>query len=93
MEPFHAHTERREAPPICRKGGVYRAATQEELDAAYQASFPDGPAPIATFRLGEPGDMARAKALLGPLAFDNHRRSDGSFDWASFFAVIARDSE
>lgn len=53
------------AAPTCPKGGVYREATEEELDAAYKAEFGEGPPqPIATFDLNNPADMERAKAAL-----------------------------
>jgi hypothetical protein len=60
MQPFSDHISRREARPICRSGGVYREATEEELDAGYKAAFPDGPKPIATFRADCPVDLERA---------------------------------
>lgn len=67
MEPYRAHRPRMSAPPTCPKGGVYREATEEELDAAYRAKFGDGPPePIATFNLNNPADMERAKSALSP---------------------------
>jgi hypothetical protein len=68
MEPHSRHRLRMEAAPTCPSGGVYREATEEELDAGYRAAFPDGPKPIATFRLNNPEDVERAKAVLSPEA-------------------------
>lgn len=39
---------------------------REAFDAAYSAAFPEGPKPIATFRLDSPADMERAKDVLAP---------------------------
>lgn len=66
MEPYNAHHARREATSLCPGGrGVYREATEEELDAGYKAAFGDGPPqPIATFKRDDPADMARLKRLL-----------------------------
>src|SRR3546814_9320215 len=71
MEPYSAHIKRREAAPVCRKGGIYREATENELAKGYAEAFPEGPKPIATFRLDNPADVERAKAILGPDAL-NH---------------------
>lgn len=62
------HMPRREAAPICRKGGVYRPGTEEELDAFYRAEFPNGVEPIATIHFDNPDEMARARAALNPEA-------------------------
>lgn len=60
------------ATPTCPTGGVYREATEQELEAAYRAEFGDGPPqPIATFDLTKPEDVARAKAVLSPEALSN----------------------
>jgi len=69
MEPYRAHRPRMSAPPICPdQKGIYREATEEELEAAYNEVFPNGPEPLATFRVGSEEDMARAKAALSPEA-------------------------
>jgi hypothetical protein len=37
------HRPRMSAPPLCPSGrGIYREATEEELNSAYNAAFPDG---------------------------------------------------
>lgn len=41
---------------------------REAFDSAYNAAFPDGPKPIATFRLDDPADIERARAVLSPEA-------------------------
>lgn len=66
MEPYHSHRPRMAGEPTCPKGGtVYRAATEEELDEAYKATFGDGPIePIATFHKDNPEDMERLKQFL-----------------------------
>lgn len=64
MEPYRAHRPRMSAAPTCPSGGVYREATEEELDAGYKAAFPDGPQPIATFKRDDPADMERLKHFL-----------------------------
>lgn len=38
------------------------------FDAAYNAAFPEGLQPIATFRLDNPDDVRRAKEVLSPEA-------------------------
>tara|TARA_R110000868_G_scaffold118062_9_gene313343 strand:- start:3391 stop:3711 length:321 start_codon:yes stop_codon:yes gene_type:complete len=70
--PHREHTPRREAKPICRAGGIYRPATEEELDRFYQEAFPEGLKPIATIRFDNPEEMARAKAALSPEALTQH---------------------
>lgn len=71
MEPYRWHRPRMSAAPICPNGkGVYREATEEELSAAYNEAFPDGPKPIATFNLNNPDDVERAKAALSPEALN-----------------------
>jgi hypothetical protein len=44
-------------------GCVYCEA---EADKAYKREFPNGPEPIATFKLDNPEDMERMKAMLSP---------------------------
>lgn len=69
LRPYREHRPRMAAAPTCLKGGVYREATEEELEAAYRAEFGDGPPrPIATFDLNNPEDVERAKAALSPEA-------------------------
>src|SRR3546814_5186491 len=76
MEPYSAHIKRREAAPVCRKGGIYREATENELAKGYAEAFPEGPKPIATFRLDNPADVERAKAILGPDARSEEHTSE-----------------
>ena len=67
MLSLHAHHKRQSAPPCCPKGGVYREATEEELEAGYREAFPDGmPGPIATFHKDSPEDVERFKSIFGP---------------------------
>ena len=47
-------------------------ACEGEAAKAYKAAFPDGPKPIATFKLDDPADMERARQLLGPEAMAKH---------------------
>jgi hypothetical protein len=47
-------------------GGGTCSRCRTAFDAAYAAAFPNGPQPIATFRLDSPEDMARAKAMFSP---------------------------
>jgi len=70
MRPFNVHRKRMSAPPICGNGGVYREATEDELEAGYREAFPDGPKPIATFRADNPVDVERAKSVLSPEALN-----------------------
>lgn len=91
MEPFSAHRHRIAAAPICQRGGVYREATPEELDAGYAAAFPEGPKPIATFRLDSPEDVARAKAALSPEALTKFFGPGGG-GMAAFQAAITASS-
>lgn len=48
---------------------------RDRFDAAYAAAFPNGPQPIATFRLDDPASVEKARAILGP---DNLTRVFGS---------------
>lgn len=67
------HIKRREAAPLCPNGrGIFRTATEAELEAGYREAFPDGPQPVATFRADNPADMERAKALLSPEALNRY---------------------
>lgn len=43
-----------------------------EADRAYKAAFPEGPKPVATFKLNDPAQLAEAKELLGPDAMRKH---------------------
>ena len=57
------------------------------FDAAYQAAFPDGLKPVATFRLDNPDDVERAKAVLSPEAL-NGFFGPGGGGMGSFVAAI-----
>ena len=37
------------------------AICRQRFDAAYEAAFPEGPKPIATFKLDDPADMAKLR--------------------------------
>lgn len=88
MEPHHLHHRRMEAAPACPNGkGSYREATEAELDAGYRAAFPDGPKPVATFRLDNPADIERAKAALSPEAL-NRFFGPGGTGMAGFMAAV-----
>ncbi|MBA4306443.1 MAG: hypothetical protein C0429_06860 [Sphingopyxis sp.] len=69
-----------EASALCPDGkGVYREATDEELEAAYRAEFGDGPpVPIATFHIDKPEDVARLKAALNPFNLSRCFGPDGA---------------
>ena len=69
---YVTHIPRREASPICRKGGVYRPATDAELAAFYKEAFPEGPVPMATIRFDDAEGMARLKAALSAEALSQH---------------------
>lgn len=47
-------------------GGKGCLQCEAQADADYRRAFPDGPVPIATFRLDSPEDMERARAQFGP---------------------------
>ncbi|GJD92871.1 hypothetical protein [Methylobacterium iners] len=47
-------------------------ACEGEAEKAYRAAFPDGPKPLATFRLDDPADLERARRLIGPEAIEKH---------------------
>lgn len=68
MKPEHMHVKRQAAPALCPDyKGVYREATEDQLEAAYNAAFPDGmPEPIDTFQLDNPDDMERMAKLFKP---------------------------
>ena len=46
-------------------GGKGCLCCEGEADKAYKCACPDGPKPIATFRLDVPGDVERARSVLG----------------------------
>ncbi len=46
------------------------AACSKTFGTAYAEAFPEGPKPIATFRLDDPAEVARAKAVLSPEALN-----------------------
>jgi hypothetical protein len=66
-------------------------ACLDAFEASYRRAFPDGPKPIATFRLDNPDDVARAKALLSPEAL-NGFFGPGGGGMAAFDAAL-RDSD
>jgi hypothetical protein len=43
---------------------------ENEADQAYAREFPEGPKPIATFRLDSPADMERMKSIFGAEALE-----------------------
>ncbi|HUS89284.1 MAG TPA: hypothetical protein VMW91_07970 [Desulfosporosinus sp.] len=57
------------------KRGIYRdcrfceglgcLACHGEAEKAYKKAFPNGPEPIATFKLNNPTDMERARKIIG----------------------------
>jgi hypothetical protein len=68
-----AHIKRREAAPVCPNGrGIFRPATDAELEAGYREAFPEGPKPIATFHADNASDLERAKSLLSPEALNRY---------------------
>lgn len=38
---------------------------RERFDAAYNAAFPEGPKPIATFRADDPADVEKFRSIFG----------------------------
>ena len=50
----------------CRGGGCLQC--EAEAAKAYGRAFPEGPKPLATFRLDNPADVERARRLIGPEA-------------------------
>jgi hypothetical protein len=46
-------------------GGRGCLACKAQADADYKSEFPDGPKPLATFRLDDPKDAELAKDLIG----------------------------
>lgn len=69
----------------CRGRGCLQC--EGEARKAYRAAFPEGPKPIATFRLDDPADMERARRLLGPDALRRHFGPGGG-GTASFEASL-----
>lgn len=45
--------------------GLGCAACDDEADKAYKRAFPNGPQPIATFKIDDPADMERARESIG----------------------------
>jgi hypothetical protein len=75
------------APNCPTGGGRYREGTEAELSAAYDAAFPEGPKPIATFHTDSPEDMERARAVLSPEAL-NGFFGPGGGGMAAFTAAM-----
>ncbi len=61
--------------PGCMSCSDARAAKIKELDAEYARQFPNGPQPIATFRI--PEDMDAAKRAIGREAIEKAFRPGG----------------
>ncbi len=63
-----------------KERGIYRdckfcdgrgcLACPEEAEKAYREDFPDGPEPIATFKIDDPKGMERFKKMFGKDALD-----------------------
>lgn len=49
--------------PFCHGRGCL--ACPAEVDKEYNRQFPDGPKPLATFKLDDAGDMAIARETIG----------------------------
>ncbi len=62
--------------PFCRGKGCL--ACPAERDKEYKRQFPDGPKPMATFRLDDPQDAALTKELIGADALTKHFGSGGN---------------
>jgi hypothetical protein len=60
---------------FCHGNGCLACAGQ--ANAEYKRQFPDGPKPIATFRLDDPADAAKAEELVGAAALERHFGDDG----------------
>jgi hypothetical protein len=75
-------------PRYDKKRGIYRdckfcggtgcIACPGEADKAYKAAFPNGPKPIATFKLDNPEDIERAKKTIGGKALEKAFGPGGS---------------
>lgn len=74
----------------CHGGGCLQC--EAEAEKAYRRAFPDGPTPIATFKLDDPADMDRARQLLGPEAMAKHFGPNGG-GMAAFEASLQRTGE
>jgi|TARA_R100000501_G_scaffold13857_1_gene25417 hypothetical protein len=78
MAPYNAHRPRMSAAPTCPTGGgAYHEATERELEDGYQAAFPDGLKPIATFRADDPASLEHARSVLSPEALDRYFGPEG----------------
>lgn len=94
MQPYNAHRPRMSAGPTCPTGGgVYREATERELEEGYRAAFPEGPKPVATFRADDPASLERAKSVLSPEALNRYFGPDGEGMDAWMEAVEATSQE
>lgn len=51
-------------------GGVGCLACPTEADKAYREAFPDGPKPIATFKLDDPKELERLRKACGKDALE-----------------------
>lgn len=63
LEVFTSYGERVEVTLDPEQGNCPHCRSR--FDAAYAAAFPNGPQPIATFRLDDPASVAQARAILG----------------------------
>lgn len=70
-------------------GGSGCLQCEAEFDAAYKRAFPEGPKPIATFKLDSPGDVERARSVLGVEALTKFFGPDGGGMQAFMDAVKA----
>lgn len=58
-------------------GGKGCLACPGEADKAYKEAFPDGPKPIASFKLNDPKELEIAKKTIGRGAIDKAFAKDG----------------
>lgn len=73
LKPHHEHRRRMDAPPVCPDfKDVYREGTEEELSAAYDKAFPNGPTMIASIDISTDEGKAKAAAVIGPAALQKH---------------------
>ena len=61
--------------PFCHGKGCL--ACPGEAHKEYKRQFPDGPKPLATFRIDDPADMAKVKDLIGAEAIASHFKEGG----------------
>lgn len=70
-------------------GGRGCLQCENEADAAYKRAFPEGPKPIATFKLDNPANVEAARSVLSPEAL-NGFFGPGGGGIAAFTEALAK---